>query len=638
MGGGANGVAEPRAGRSRIPGHDKGALLVVSVVAAAGLWYGWRLFWFLTDDAYIAFRYVGNSVLGHGYVWNPPPFAPVQGYTSFLWVALLDLVWRTLGLEPPQSANLLSLVFSWMTLMLGATMVLRMNLSDRLEPCRRVFLALVLLGVMTNRTFLAWTSSGLETSLFNLTVTSWVFFCVMLPPFTTGWFLGITSTAALTSLSRPDGLLFAGMTAGLAALALRARHRDGTLRGNDWLAVAPLLLVPAHLAWCLSSYGEWLPNTYFAKTDPGRLWVASGARYSASFVLEYALWIWLAVLAAALFFGSVGSRDRPAVMATNPRRRLQGDALAADGRGPSLPGPGSVILVAVTASIPAGLLGGLFWVACLLACALCLLALRRLPGSTVPLAAAVTVLLAHALYYTLVPGGDHFEFRVYSHLILLLFVSFPWLLDVLRVRAGRAVAALGLFVLASWPVPWTHWLATRELRTREETYRLKVSTADAVSRALPFVPMSMLGYFRLNDHMQFWLIDHFVCMRHQEHKVFHEHLVHTLPTREEGLRIDPEGLPVIAISNVGVAGWVLPHVSIIDLFGLNDPVIARNSVAGPHRFMAHERRPPPGYAECFSPNVRLAEGRVVVEKREVPLTGERVRECETRYAALVSQH
>ncbi len=546
------------------PRREKVTLLIVSIVAAAALSYGWHLFWFLTDDAYIAFRYVSNSLLGHGYVWNPPPFAAVEGYTSFLWVVLLDLVWRSLGLEPPQTANVLSLVFSYLTLMLGAAMVLRMDLSDPMKPHRNVFLALVLLGVLTNRTFLAWTSSGLETSMFNFFLTSWVFCVVMLPPFSTGWLLGAASAAALTYLSRPDGLLFVATTAGLAALALRARWRNGVLRGRDWLALGLLLPVPLHVAWRLSRYGEWLPNTWFAKTDPGGMWVASGARYFASFVIEYALWVWLAGLAAALL-------------------------------------------------------------------------LRRLPGMSVPRVAATMALLAHGLYYTLVTGGDHFEFRVYSHLILLLLVSFLWLLNALRARAGQAVVALGLFVLASWPIPWTHWLATRNLQTREQTYRLKVSTAATIQSALPFVPGSLLGYFRLHDRLQFWLIDHFVCMRHQEHKIFHEDLERTLPSRDEGLRIATGDLPVLAASNVGVVGWALPRVSIIDRFGLNDAVIARNPVPGPHRFMAHQRRPPAGYVECFSPNVQLANGRAIVEERDVPLTADRVKECERRYAAQVSR-
>ena len=93
--------------------YGRAAVIVVLVLAAAGLFAGWKLFWFLTDDAYIAFRYASNSMAGHGYVWNPPPFKPVEGYTSFLWVTLLDMVWRTFGVPPPQSANWLSL--SWPT-------------------------------------------------------------------------------------------------------------------------------------------------------------------------------------------------------------------------------------------------------------------------------------------------------------------------------------------------------------------------------------------------------------------------------------------------------------------------------------------------------------------------------------------
>ncbi len=63
-------------------------------VAAIAVWFGWRTFWFLTDDAFIAFRYVSNAVDGIGLVWNPPPFVPVEGYTSLLWIKMLEWVWR----------------------------------------------------------------------------------------------------------------------------------------------------------------------------------------------------------------------------------------------------------------------------------------------------------------------------------------------------------------------------------------------------------------------------------------------------------------------------------------------------------------------------------------------------------------
>ena len=107
--------------------RDRNVFVLILVLGGIGLFFGWRQFWFLTDDAYIAFRYVSNSELGHGYVWNAPPFLPVEGYTSFLWVVVLDVVWRTLGSEPPVSANWISLVWAYGILILGAVMVMRLQ-------------------------------------------------------------------------------------------------------------------------------------------------------------------------------------------------------------------------------------------------------------------------------------------------------------------------------------------------------------------------------------------------------------------------------------------------------------------------------------------------------------------------------
>jgi hypothetical protein len=52
--------------------------------------------------------------------------------------------------------------------------------------------------------------------------------------------------------------------------------------------------------------------------------------------------------------------------------------------------------------------------------------------------------------------------------------------------------------------------------------------------------------------------------------------------------------------------------------------------------MAHERRPPDGYLECFSPNVALDQDHFVINERAAPLTAEKIRDCEQRYAALVA--
>src|SRR6266436_6189736 len=116
--------------RERQSANSKIALILLSFATLISVYYGWRLFWFLTDDAFIAFRYISNSQLGHGYVWNAPPFRPVEGYTSFLWVVLLDVVWRVSGVEPPAAANYVSLLFTYLTLLLGGLLVLRMKLNE----------------------------------------------------------------------------------------------------------------------------------------------------------------------------------------------------------------------------------------------------------------------------------------------------------------------------------------------------------------------------------------------------------------------------------------------------------------------------------------------------------------------------
>ena len=90
---------------------------------------------------------------------------------------------------------------------------------------------------------------------------------------------------------------------------------------------------------------------------------------------------------------------------------------------------------------------------------------------------------------------------------------------------------------------------------------------------------------------------------------------------------------------VGVAGWVLPHVYVIDGLGLNDRVVAHTPVRTDpdQRRMAHDRHPPPGYVECFHPNVAIGGGTAVAIPRSRPFTAEAITACESRFAALAGR-
>jgi len=528
----------------------------LAVAALAALFVGWRAFEFLTDDAYIDFRYASNAFLGRGLVWNPAPFRPVEGYTSFLWVEILRWVWRLTGVEPPAAANPLSFLCGCGTVLVIDRMVGRMVLPGAHARSRLALLVLVLLGTLLNRTFLASLSSGLETALFNFLFTAWVYVAATSSrergPY---WALRLTTLATLATLARPDALV-----ALVATLALLVATGGRVERRRAW-QLLPLGLVVVHLFWRHATYGDWLPNTYYAKNV--RPWPESGVRYAASFALEYALWVWLTLVGA----GGLATTFR--------RWRVVG---------------------------------------------------ARPLEEALPLATVISVLAAHWGYYTFVIGGDHFEYRVYSHLVPLLFVSAAWAATRITARPAVAFALVLTFVATSLPIPWLHWSLTHERRTREETHIMIVPVAGEF-------PLAVRPLVARWDALQAWLISHHVCMRHQEHKVFHDTTAASLPTRAEGTRVPWAGHPVLPAYTVGLLGWVFPNVAVIDLFGLNDRVVARGpprSRGSEDRLMAHDRIAPSGYEACFRANVVVIGHDVHVTGRASPLTNAEIRACESR--------
>ncbi|MBD3179173.1 MAG: hypothetical protein GF417_05990, partial [Candidatus Latescibacteria bacterium] len=517
---------------------EKILLAVIMIISAILLIAGWRIFWFISDDAFISFRYISNSMLGYGYVWNPPPFRPVEGYTNFLWMVLLELIWRVFGVEPPVSVNYISLAFTFLALVLAALFCLRMKWSGQLRSYRVYLVGLMMAWLIANRTILAWSSSGLETAFFNFLFILWIYL-VLFGKIEDGWRgAQIILAAVAIYLTRPDGILI--LVASFAIL-LEVRLRKGpALSEKLMLSASPAVIVLLHLIWRRTKYGEWLPNTYYAKYTG--IWPESGIRYLFSFILEYALWIWIA---AGVWLVIKRIRER----------KLAGET----------PSP-------------------------------------KWRYRSYKLHIVIAALVVHTLYYTLVIGGDHFEYRVYSHLLYLIVISFIWMLNSLEIRKTAALVLMTVFLLFSLPVPWSHWAHTRDLDTREQTHKLRANLHQRW-------PEPLDRYVKLFDDMQHWLIDHYVCVRHQEHKINYEFIESIFPSRKRGLSIAPEGYPVFPFPAVGLASWVLPHVNIIDLHGLNDYVIARNprSVSS-FRMMAHDRTAPEGYIRGFLPNVRLRSG------------------------------
>jgi arabinofuranosyltransferase len=250
---------------------------------------------FVSDDAFILFRYSKNFAAGLGLVYNPGTSPPVEGYSEFLWAVLLGGV-EKLGLEITLWARLLTIAGSIVLLFQILTFAgLKLGLG-------RVGLVAAGLFFATNPTVGVWTTGGLSSSLFALSI----FMCFRAlfddPASPRGWSAGFWGTA--TCLFRADGpfwivvLLFVALVAHLLASRNDADQERAEpvffpafLRGCLVLIVAGSVFI----AWRWNTYGDYLPNTARAKVGMSAVSLERGAKY----LLHY----WAVLPAALITFG-----------------------------------------------------------------------------------------------------------------------------------------------------------------------------------------------------------------------------------------------------------------------------------------------------------------------------------------------
>lgn len=223
----------------------------------------------LQDDAYISFVYARNLVRGEGLVYNRGE-PPVEGYTNFLWTVLVAGGMR-LGLSPEVVAQAMGIAASLAILVL--TFLLARRLGAR--PSFAAGASLLLAG---NLAFSMEAAGGLETPLFGLFVLlglhAW-----LRPDRTAGTDRAGAVWLALASLTRPEGVFVFGVL----ELASLLRFDPGGRR-DAWLArlhrVIPFaVIVGAHLAFRVTVYGDWVPNTFHAKVVGGTHAWLRGLRY-----------------------------------------------------------------------------------------------------------------------------------------------------------------------------------------------------------------------------------------------------------------------------------------------------------------------------------------------------------------------
>jgi hypothetical protein len=227
------------------------------------------------DDAYIFAVYAKHVVEGYGLVYNPGE-QPVEGFTSPLW--LLPMLGTYLFRIPLESGVLL-VACTLTAILLGLAVGTIGSEKGWLSPAT-LFIGVWILSIPG---FVIWnTISLMDTVLLSLGVTS---VAIALWRGIPTWIAG--GLAAFLVLSRPEGMIWA-----LAFILLDiVNHRARGCKFNSGRTLTLLGIGGATLialtVWRLSLFGDFLPNTFYAKRVPPAQALRSGVIYFLKFGATY---------------------------------------------------------------------------------------------------------------------------------------------------------------------------------------------------------------------------------------------------------------------------------------------------------------------------------------------------------------
>lgn len=227
------------------------ALLLVQVI------YYWPQ---TIDDSYITFRFARNLIEGHGFAYNPHGEA-VEGFTNPSWL-LLSAASIWLRIDPMLTTKLIGTLCSLALLvMLNRASAWVRDREDAWNCCAPLI-------AVANPTLAFWSVQGMETPLNTLCVfATWIAFFLLLKNKRDRAGIIFPLLVWASVFNRIDALWF---FLGLPVLALAAAFYRSV--SQSWkplliqcaVAAAGLLLFEFVR---LSLFGDFLPNTLYAKTD-----------------------------------------------------------------------------------------------------------------------------------------------------------------------------------------------------------------------------------------------------------------------------------------------------------------------------------------------------------------------------------
>ena len=212
-------------------------------------------------------------------------------------------------------------------------------------------------------------------------------------------------------------------------------------------------------------------------------------------------------------------------------------------------------------------------------------------------------IVPHAAYVIWI-GGDHFEYRVLdSYWPFLAVAAVEGLASIARASVPAVLYALLLVSTAGVQV--AKELSTKGLKTRKDTHRLAIAIKPERFPTLHAIPglASLLDAYNATNA---YLAKRGIAVPYVEHKAFWRDQVDQYAAYEP---LHGTGaIPADAVTfkdSIGVSGFHLADLVIIDNNGLTDRHIAHQPVSTPNdrRYMAHERTADWGYLETRGFNI-----------------------------------
>jgi hypothetical protein len=261
---------------------------LLAVLVAVQLFLAER-FWFVTDDAYISFRYSKNWAAGHGVRYNLGDHTPVEGYSNFLWVAAGAVV-EALGLDITWWLPALSMALA-SAFLITLFVACRRGLSW--SPAAS-FAATSALAFAPG--FVVWSTGGLATM-----AEAFLLFVVaerLVLARGDRWPIAAAAAIAL-ALVRTEGIAWFGVTvvlAGLVAVFEPPRRKEIGLAVGKTVGVVGVLFA-AYYGWRFLTYGTLVSNTAAAKVGLSWDQVERG--------VDYVLLFWMEALGSPVYLACV---------------------------------------------------------------------------------------------------------------------------------------------------------------------------------------------------------------------------------------------------------------------------------------------------------------------------------------------